>query len=379
MINTIEQYEKLVNLTLSKLNNTVFPYSTTENIHLNLIIVNKFFIDQLLKEKNNEFLIEIIHKLTSNLFLFFLYGYKYISTIVFNYFYNNKIKGYDIDIKFEILEHFYNKRYENLLNKTFNINSISRQLEIIMEILYKYGRDINIFKYCVNKINQNKLYLYNKYYRMPLHFPLNILNEYLSSITLPNNYILNCEDKKLQNFINTVCSDSIIMYFENYNNINLNKYIENDFVTRYDIDVNKNYNFKVSVNNIDYSKFPNIDNYMICIKEYGEYSPSIFTKFETKINLINIINTNKNKIKYYKYNNKFEKKNIKNLNFVKKYLNDKKEIENILNNPNYLLTLNIEISIMEKIIISYCYIISLIHNECSSFIIITLLKNIINT
>jgi len=58
-----------------------------------LIIINKFFINQLLKKTNTEYNVEILNLYRNNLILKYLYKFSFISSKIYYLFNHNKIEN----------------------------------------------------------------------------------------------------------------------------------------------------------------------------------------------------------------------------------------------------------------------------------------------
>jgi len=368
MILNRKQYQKFKELSSIKIYN-IYPFMNNPYNIYKLLIINKYLMEQLMIEEDENFLLTILDNIHNKLLLLYSYKYNFISTKTFYTFYYPRNNESEFNLKFELYEHFYFEDFKDLLNNTLVINSNNQKFRIIEKILYYYSRDVNIFKFCIEKIKQYKFYTISEYHRMPLYFPLEFLKKY-DDIFFPKKMYITCEDKHLEEFINITFPDCLIMELgkHNYNKIN-NKFF-GKYYLKYDINIEKFDNFKVNEknNNLDY--IYNSQNYKNFMEERKKRDKLIFN---TSSNIIKLINNKNEKYKYLKIKNRFIKKNINNLYFVKRYLNDYNEIEKILNNPEYILTQKIEICANEFHIMLLCYIISMIHKNYNSFIIKLLL------
>ena len=366
MIFNRKQYQKMVDLSYIE-ECIMYPYLRRSYNICDLVVVNKYLIDQLMIEENEKILISI----TNNcwyvyLMLLYIYKHKYISTKIFHlysYTFNDMI----YNLKFELFEYFYFENCELLNNTIKNNNNLYKKCRFLEYILHNYARDVKIFKYCINKIKKYKI-IHCTDYRVPLFFPLTFIEKYKDEFYIPNQLYITCDDKQLQKFINITFSNYYIKQLKD--NGCRSKEKKEYYLKKYDIDMNKLNNFEITSKNLNFDYIYNSENYKKFLKDM-EKSDSI--RYDTRNNLIKFVNTTNEKYKYYKLKNIFIKKSFNNLYFVKKYLNDINEIEKILEDPEYLLKQKIEICQNELFVMLLCCIISMVHNNYNSFIIKTLL------
>jgi len=424
-VNNEKQYKKYVELSKNKsISDKLYPYEHDSEIFYKLIIPNVFFFQQLMKETDEDFINEYIEYNKNYFLLYYLYKYKYIDSEILNLF----ILDYDcLDIRFEIFEYFYFENKE-FLEDLYKVNNEYPPI-IIRFIIEKNARDIKILEYCDKKFNNYKkcygLLRVNELFRIPPCFPMNIMAKYTHNFFVRNNLTFHSEDKTTELIVNTIFSDEMIKNFKY-----LDKYKS---ALRYEINYECKYSltketifdeeYLLMMDYIDSLTQENnfiddvslnheneiIDDFLNHENEFIDDSLNHENKFiDDSLNhenefididgnfnvcskkLINS-NTKNNLIKKYdvhNFNNKqkyiidnyyfFNCNNLYELPFVKKYLNSEDEINKILNKPNYMNTLNLDTTINEEyIIIKFTYLISLIHNGCSDFIIKSLISEYI--
>ncbi|ORX41589.1 hypothetical protein BCR36DRAFT_467782 [Piromyces finnis] len=306
MIFNRKQYQKLVEL-ISRKDFTIYPHLNNHYIIFNIFIINKYFIEQLMIEKNNDFLLLIHERLSNKItILLYLYKYNYISTKIFYSFYYYGNKHNYFNFVFELYEYFYHNEFKNLFENTFDALDITGKSKIISEMLLFYGRDINIFKYCIKKIKQYHLYIRYDYFRIPLHFPIEYLKEYNDDVFFPNELFVTCEDKKIEEFINTFFSDYFILVLSNNYNDKYKCYER--FYSRYNIDIDKLYKFKYYKKkdiNLDY--IYNSEEYKNFLEGNKNFKGITYNTRDNIINLINIKKENSyfdvldKKLVFFKY------------------------------------------------------------------------------
>ncbi|KAL6612885.1 hypothetical protein U3516DRAFT_548781 [Neocallimastix sp. 'constans'] len=317
LINNDKQYNRLKYFykEYRSIFNKYYPLNEEISNFQSLIIINKFFIDKLLNERDNEFLEEIIAKSEMNFYLKYLYNYM----------------------------HIYTKNKNNME-------------EIIEEIIYQFGKDINILNYCLDKIKKYNLKIKDiKGYRVPMNHRYKTLKYYSDKLCIKNDLYLKCQDKFAEEFINTCFGDY---------------YIKNFVYSTYTFNVlfSKKYN-------INFTKIES--NFEIILKEpiSAEKINNNKTKYNYDIQneLIHIFDPQYNgKLKYV--DSYILIPGDINFDFVNIYLSSYRKIDRILKDPNYILNLNININnYTDCLIIKLCYLASLIHNNYSKFIIYVLI------
>jgi len=321
----------------------IFNFYKNENNIISLVIINKYFLKQLLKEKNDSFTNIIFNRYHSNYILRYLYKFKLISSKQYYLFNSFNID----DITYEFMNFFYYNENNYIFSNNITKYNYTR-IATIQKFISRYGYDINMIKYCASITKKFNILISGEYtsgFKLPLNFSLKIYKKYSEKIYANNKCVIEHENKYFEKVINILVDDSFafkannIESFLDLTNINT--------IVRYGIDLNL---IKQS------------DITMKC--ENGYELNHKDTVFHLKISKF------KNKNKY---------------NFpIFEVINKNKNIEKILNNPNYLFKLNIDLNIdsLESKII---YIISLIHNNynrnlirfLTSFIITSLYSNII--
>ncbi|ORX64715.1 hypothetical protein BCR32DRAFT_272990 [Anaeromyces robustus] len=335
MINNDTQYIELKNIILS---NFEHPNKTnnTEGMIIRLLIVNKFLLNEIINEKNvhmKDLFYTEIHKET---YLLYLYKYKFISSKVFNLFYEDK-PHFHYSYEFDIFEFLYFDNKHLLLNKLNNILE-KKDIPMLGRILMYYCRDLNMLKFLSKIFCKNKIQLKPTYfYRVPLFFPLNILKEYANDFFSHNKLYMKYTNSSY--IINTEIKDIDITHTkkeENENNDSNIKY----YIKTYDNHCDKIYNFNI------------VKKYY-----YDEYGDCMLD--DPYLTDINKMNT---------------------LNFVKTCLNNYDFLNNILMDPNYIFNINLSTNFgTEYLLMRLTYLISLIHNRYDYFIIETLCKCIDNS
>jgi len=368
MVLNKNQYMKLIDLSFQKEKYDIYPFQGSDCI-FSLVIINKYLLKQLMNKKNEEFLLNIINYVDSEFLLFYLYKFKYVSTKIFYSFFTDELKESVFNLRFEVFEYFYHKKYKVLLTNTIKNSDIYIKCRILIHMLEEYGRDVKIFKYCIKIIKKFNLYMNEEDFRVPLHFPLSFLEKYTNKIYIPNQLFMTCDDKNLERFINIVFSDSLMdnLKYNYHRTEQLDKHY-----LKYNIDINHLNNYKIKNKNLNLENIYNSETFKLYLKGRDNFEGF---KYNTRDKIISLINISNEK---YKYFNVEETRNlyyinIHNLNFVQKYLNNYDEIEKILNNPEYLLIQPFDISSYEQSIMNICCLISLAHNNYNSFIIKVLL------
>ncbi|ORX56593.1 hypothetical protein BCR36DRAFT_345861, partial [Piromyces finnis] len=214
LINNDKQYNRLKYFKNYNYHSNVHTPEYYCNGIFSLIIVNKFFIDKLLSEKDEDFIKEIRKSNEKEFYLFYLYNYAYIYTKVFVLFFPNHYDDYmKPDIDFEIFKYFYLNTHKYLLDDFIKINENNR-INIITTIIEKYGKDINILNYCLDIIKQYNLEIKSIFgYRVPMNHSLEVLKYYSDKICIKNKLYFKCQDKTVENFLNICFSDFELEYF----------------------------------------------------------------------------------------------------------------------------------------------------------------------
>jgi len=287
--------------------------------------------------------------------LYYFYKNKFITTELLNLF-HRKDNERLIDIRFELFECIYYNKHDYLDNLYVTNNKNS----ILSIIISKYCRDLKILKYCSDIFHKYNIKLcFDGSYKVYPNFPKSILKQYSKDFYENNKYYLYSDDENTEITLNLLFTDCQLKYFNTDPNGPCNI-----LLSRYEINRQCKTSIKKINNdsNINNNENESEDEYNICTKDY-------LIKIYDPENCI--LCNNYSDIDY----ESFKEKKLNELPFVKKYLNNDKELNNILKNPKYIDNLNLKTSINEEyILIKFTYIISLIHNGFSEFIIRMLLS-----
>ena len=173
-----------------------------KNEYRQLIILNEYILKKLVNDNNNSYILTLL-KEYSHISLYCLLKYNYISYKIFDYFkcdtifYNNFI-----------FITFYIAYY---LKENINLKNISKYMGFCYVSPYlknKFGGDIKALEYIIINICNNIKYDYC-YAPLRLYpiYPLNLLKKISSKIYEPNILYLKCDDKNIEDFINSICGD----------------------------------------------------------------------------------------------------------------------------------------------------------------------------
>ena len=358
------------------------------NDYFSLIIINKYFIEKLLYEKDENFLNEVISTRENvNFYLLYLYNYSYIYTKTFILFHSYTVNRTNVpDMTFYTFKYFYSNIHKYLLEDFIKINENNIE-DILRKILIESGKDINILNYCLDKVKRyNSKIKSIEGYRVPMHYCFETLKYYSDELCIKNHLYLKCEDKYAEEFINVCFTDEFIRNFYHFN-IEFHE----KFSKKYNIDF-KEIGEKFEV--IDINKINTNENYTNENYTNENYNNENETnENETNENETNENETNENETNENEYINDIQGQLIKiidpqykgklsyiesyelnpgdiNFDFINKYLRNYKKIDRILKDPNYILNIDIVINnYTDCLIIKLCYLASLIHNKYSKFII----------
>jgi len=334
MINSKTQYERFFYIIEHYDEYNIFSLYMTKYNFVSLLIINEYFIKQLMND-NNENHIEVVLNYYSNTHILkILLKYNIISYNAYCLFGQRNLL-FD-DIRFEIYEYFYFNNVNYLLHKnsrSFNFD----KLFFVLTFIIKYAYDINMLKYCVELIERFNIKLpsyLSHIYKIPLNFPINDLKLYSNKIYMPNYLILKHKNDNFENFINIIISDDIL---------------------------------------VDYIDTPDLIYQFQMFNELKRYGIDIDTIKKSDISIENAKNrdiqttyyVNHFKLKKVEYKNRKSKKEKL---ISKCVLNDYNKVQNLLNDCNYIFTLDINFK-KEIFLINISYIISLIHNKYNNFII----------
>ncbi|KAL6591233.1 hypothetical protein U3516DRAFT_854813 [Neocallimastix sp. 'constans'] len=258
MINNDSQYnrfkywcERINNNEIDLLNDLNYFDSYTE--YYSLIIINKYFIDRLLKEKNVEFIINIIKYKNPNFYLFYLYN-TYICTSLLDDIISSN-KNYDLDF-------------------------------IVEKIILYFGRDKNILQYCLDLKKKNNLVIIPDLsnYKLPLlNHTLKYVKYYSTNLYNINSMQFICNDNKISDFINIIFSEEGIRTFEKP----LYSQRDKEIFIKYNINLKNVSNYKIINNNENILKSEEIINNNKNITENKEVPiEERYFKYNTKNILI---------------------------------------------------------------------------------------------
>jgi len=369
-INNERQYERLTNFLFTN----EIPFITS------YIIINKYFMEKLYNEKR----INIINQFFEHYFPMnekeYILNYLIKYNLISNKFYN-LVSSDDQNIKYDFFEYFYfNNKENNRFTNDFNTDIFYDNLTCIM----RNGFDIAMVQDCIDKLSKyNELVpIYSfVYLRFPPYFPLKVIKKYTKKIYKKNMLKFKFLNKNIDNnnyyyedLINSLFTDDFIRQLSDKESIEncdelkeLEKYkfyptmikdymIERNHNIYGDENVIKNrpyHNIRSNTNDLSYLVKFNSDNKPIWDdEEEGDFTTNIFPK------------------DIYP--------------FSRTILRDPNEVELMLQNPDYILNLNISSinvalsnnELIEVMLLIIIYIISMIHNKCNNFIIYLLVKSI---
>jgi len=327
-----------------------------------LAILNDFLLKRIMKENDEKILNLLFGGYCNDIILQFLLKYNIISKNVFNLFYTEQ--KYDI---YELINYFYFNKEGYYFNNNFENFNLNKEATLAGIIINK-GYDINMLKYLSNRLKHFKKLIplnYCKQFRIPLHFPLKIVFQYFDKIYESNNLMFIDENKNFEYIINKMFTDNFFYEF-------LNDPLDENNLFKSDLMYGK-------LSHSIYCK----DTFKDILNRYG-LSFEFYEKIILKVNNINK-KYDKNLVDYY--NESFSRlMEIKytNFNLEEKYsyfeklvLNDRDEIEKLLNDPDYIFNIGINFmdftlkfyNIFEMNIIYSSFLVSLIHNNYNDFII----------
>jgi len=432
MIYTLEQYNEFISLIKnwdenpSKLNK-IYPY--IESDKNTLFILNNNLINFLVNDKNNENILKILlkfHGSGMSIFLYYLYKYDIISLNTFNI-YKLWVLSDEAIIIIYVTNFFY------LNDKFYEITKLLKYMEreyLISTIINVFRRDIKILNYVIKNLVKGSLIdTKDNLYRIPATFPIDTLKEYTSKIYKPNEKYLICsKDKNSELFFNTILTDlgieEICEYYNSYilphyfyrynvkfnipkriktlecrnfyNNSSNNKGFNNHYSLNFETKELFDIPFSNSNNNTNSEKvryisdkvFKFVEKYYTeeCDwKDYYKLREVDIDEYDLEYNeILNFFDINYNIFPFDFYIVGYEDLEILIQNqldsFKKRIFNNDDSMQEILNNIENLLIYNyINEYKNNKIFVSLLkilYIISLIHNNYSTFIILLLLRHL---
>ena len=188
----IEKFEKY-----ESKNNTY-----NKNEYRQLIILNEYIIKKLVNDNNNSYILTLLNEY-SHISLYCLLKYNYISYKIFDYFKYNTISYSNF-----IFITFYIAYY---LKENINLSNISKYIGnsyVSCHLKSEFDKDIIALEFIIINICNNIKYDYC-YAPLRLYpiYPLNLLKKISSKIYEPNILYLKCDDKNIEDFINSICGD----------------------------------------------------------------------------------------------------------------------------------------------------------------------------
>ncbi|ORX77014.1 hypothetical protein BCR32DRAFT_302928 [Anaeromyces robustus] len=232
MVNTIEQYNKFIHL-LNQKEVIIHPFNDYNIV--NLLIINKYLLIQLLKEEDINITKQVINNFPySDAILYYLYKFNLIPLKYYRNFYIKLLFRYDVALYVNGINYFYFNKKNNFDNV---LNYFSKN-ELITFLFYYFGRDLKVLDFIVRFIGEIPLEQHRNY-RVPLTFPYEIIKRYTKKIFQPNKTVIEYHDKKIEEFMNNVFTDQGIRLLSLFVNEDqpFGKYISR----RYNINININY------------------------------------------------------------------------------------------------------------------------------------------
>jgi len=383
MINTRKQFRQFVDILKEKKSIILF----------NLVIPNKYFINKIVNDREVNQFLHCIFDDMYNIQLYYLFRYNFISYKVFDFFKFNCLP-LEVLIHIMFVNEFYLKENKYLINLYEFVDT-----DKISSILKMYfDKDINALKYILNnitnknefipseyKIENSSKYLIQSndnlelknliqsnnccysYFRISPYYPFDMLKEYSSKTYRPNILYFKHENKYIEDLFNSI-----------YGDVGLD-IIHNDKI------IKKNYYLLEKVSGV-YNIPDYIENYEILnYKEYykerrNRYNNSYLNEDELWFGNKKLFDINFDLKKFTCedniYQHTFEEIMSYSKYFKKEYLNDN-ELLNILNDPEYIFykyenDTDIHGIYFYEVVVRCCFIISLIYNRKSKFIVYVL-------
>ena len=361
-----------------------------------------------------------------SIFLYYLYKYDIISLNTFNI-YKLWVLSDEAIIIIYVTNFFY------LNDKFYEITKLLKYMEreyLISTIINVFRRDIKILNYVIkNLVKGSLINTKDNLYRIPATFPIDTLKEYTSKIYKPNEKYLICsKDKNSELFFNTILTDlgieEICEYYNSYilphyfyrynvkfnipkriktlectnfyNNSSNNKGFNNHYSLNFETKELFDIPFSNSNNNINYEKvryicdkvYKFIEKYYTeeCDwKDYYKLKEVDIDDYDLDYNEIsNFFDINYTIFPFDFYIVGYEDLEILIRNqfdsFKKRIFNNDDNMQEILNNIESPLIYNYINEYKDNDIfvslLKILYIISLVHNNYSTFIILLLLRHL---
>jgi len=243
-------------------------YTNYEDIcHLRLLL-NRYIVNKFVNDSSAFNIFKNSDEYT-NIQLYYLLKYRYISYKIFDFFKYDVLRYYLI-IRLIFIERFYFKENINIMN----INKYVSKDYLLPCIKGCFDRDIKALEFIISNINSNikDNYCFEKF-RIEPYYPLDLLSKYSSKISKPNILYFKHPDKDIETLFNSICGD---------------KMLHSLYSTEFDINIQnllstyiENYNIPENLNNFNIINFEEYKTFINKIKEdnnnnsyvkYGELS-----------------------------------------------------------------------------------------------------------
>jgi len=219
------QYNKFMNyLKNGDLQKVIYPFYYFYSY--DLLIINKFFIDKLLAETDEDILTKYTKCMKLNILLYYIFKYKKINSI--NLFQFGYLDLHYKDVLYVLFrEYFY-------LNEKHDIDKVTNYVNENTFISYIYGlfgRDINVINFILNKYENIKNRICENFLRVPLNLSLNLKKEYSKKLFKPNTLHFINDNKEYEDFVNLVFSDNGLY------KVSLPVFDKENYFNKYNIDI----------------------------------------------------------------------------------------------------------------------------------------------
>ena len=213
MIYNDKQYNRLIEI-FKKYEGNINNYYN-KNKYRKLIILNEYIIKKLINDNDNSNILILLNEY-SNISLYFLLKYDYISYKVFDYFKYDKI--YRVVITFML---FCNVYY---LKENLNLTNLSKYIGnyyVSSCLKFEFGKDIRALEYIIKNVCNNIKddYCFNQF-RVKPFYPMDLLKKVSSKIYKPNILYFKHDDKHIEELFNNICGDKMLYFLSSRNSIN---------------------------------------------------------------------------------------------------------------------------------------------------------------
>ena len=368
LINNDNQFNKLFDICTKRKNESNDDYYSRMRYIFKLMIINKYIINKILTKEKDDMIIDMILMLGLNTIIKSLYKYNYINVKLFNLF--GTIAYLNLNdnpnFKFEISEFFHNNK---ILLKHILKNSIINDC-FLFELTTIGAISLSLLEYISENIDLS-IIKHNFKYCVTFRLPFDIIKKYKNKILGSNKLYVRFSDKFSEDFINIMFSDNLIdRIFKKHEN--WEEYgILNYYKERYNFELDKNFTYEV----INVEECNLYNSYEKRIWHYKMLKPFIMLKDSEPLDKLNKYN-----IKYIyhpdNYSDEFfDIENLYNLSFVKNILQNKDELDKILNDQNYIFDSKFDTDdYTEFFLIQITCLVSLLHNNFNKSVINILLK-----